>query len=53
LGYNLKRVVKLLGFSEIMARLDSVSQDAAIFFHRFKVILGIRKILLAKASFLA
>ncbi|MDR2569877.1 MAG: transposase [Oscillospiraceae bacterium] len=51
LGYNLKRAIKTLGFSEIMARLDSLSHRIDNFIHRFCLILLFWKILLPKVNF--
>jgi len=39
LGYNLKRAVKVLGFKEIMSRLDCLSHQLDVFMYRFYVIL--------------
>ena len=40
LGYNLKRAVNVLGFGEIMARLDSLSRCYSRFFRLFRVSSG-------------
>ena len=48
LGYNLKRAVKILGFKEIMARLDSLSHRTVNFMHRFSAILTIGNIFTVK-----
>ena len=48
LGYNLKRAVKILGFSEIMARLDSLSLRIIDSMCRFDTILGISEIFMIK-----
>jgi transposase len=53
LGYNLKRAVKILGFREIMARLDSLLHRIDNFIHRLCVILHFWEILLPKMNFAA
>jgi len=40
LGYNLKRAYNVLGFREIMARLDAISARFAVFLHIFRAVLG-------------
>jgi len=48
LGYNLKRAVKVLGFEEIMARLDSLSHNATDFTWLFYAILDFRALFTKK-----
>jgi len=50
LGYNLKRAVKILGFKEIMARLDSLSHRINTFMHHFCAIFGVREIFSIKRA---
>ena len=53
LGYNLKRAVKILGFKEIMARLDSLSYRINDLIRRFDGIFGICDIFMIKKCFSA
>jgi len=51
LGYNLKRAVKVLGFHEIMARLDCLSHHLSNFMHRFCVLMNIRELITNETVF--
>ena len=53
LGYNLKRAVKAQGFSEIMAKLDSLEHRLDVFVARVIAILNISGSFIEKKSFSA